>query len=132
MGCAIPWVGAARGKNGSAARGANGLRRGAGGAPPFDPCYPWVMRWRTTIGIALLGLPTGCSGGAPAHVEAVPVQPPSPPTAAPAPSRREMAGEAALVWEIVPAKPSPSGPRDRDATITRFVVDKDGRAEVVA
>jgi hypothetical protein len=50
----------------------------------------------------------------------------------PAPSRREMAGKAALVWDVLPAKPNPSGPRDRDTTRTRFVVEKNGRAEVVA
>jgi hypothetical protein len=50
----------------------------------------------------------------------------------PAPSRPEMAAKAALVWEVTPAKPNPRGPRDRDTTTTRFVVEKDGRGEVVA
>ena len=121
------------------------------------------MRRRWTIGLAILALPAGCSGGAAGHVEAAPVEPPAPPTAAPAastpapaatpeealpalrevgagfavdprgpaPSRPEMTGKAALVWQVIPAKPNPHGPRERDTTITRFVVEKDGRGEVV-
>jgi hypothetical protein len=50
----------------------------------------------------------------------------------PAPARPEMPGEAALVWEVIPAPPNRSGPIERDTTITRFVVQKDGRAEIVA
>ena len=50
----------------------------------------------------------------------------------PPPVRPKMAGEAALVWQTTPAPPNPNGPRDRDTTTTRYLVEKNGRAEVVA
>ena len=50
----------------------------------------------------------------------------------PVPRRPEMAGQAALVWQTIPAPPNPSGPTERDLTVTRYVLQKDGHAELVA
>jgi hypothetical protein len=50
----------------------------------------------------------------------------------PAPARADMAGDAALVWEVTPAEANSSGPRERDTILTRYVVRSGDHAEVVA